>query len=154
MWTPFNFFISAWKGSGQGRSGHSHVEGKYEFVLNKRFLFVQNRSVCDPQEKNPNGEIHEDWGLISLDRTGEIYVFRQFHIEGFVNQYLLDKIAEDGQSISFVTEAVENTPAGWKARETDRRFGPDEFIEVFELASPGKEFEIYSESHFQRVHVE
>ena len=154
LWTPFNFFIGAWKGSGQGRQGHSYVERKYEFVLNKNFSFVQNKSVYDPQEKNQNGEIHEDWGLISYDRARETYVFRQFHIEGFVNQYDLDKIAEDGQSISFVTEESESISPGWQARETYQILGPDEFVEIFELPVPDKNFEIYSAGHFQRVHAE
>jgi hypothetical protein len=154
MWTPFNFFIGVWKGSGQGQPGTSRVERKYEFVLNEKFLFVQNRAIYDPQEKNPNGEIHEDWGVISYDRARETYVFRQFHIEGFVNQYLFDQIAEDSQTISFVTEAIENIPSGWKAKESYRILGPDEFIEVFELAGPDKNFEIYSENRFQRVRSE
>jgi hypothetical protein len=154
IWAPFNFFIGAWKGSGQGRPGHLHVERKYEFVLNGKFLFVQNKSIYEPQEKNPKGEIHEDWGLISYDRTRETFVFRQFHIEGFVNQYLLENIAEDGQTIGFVTEAIENIAPGWKAKESYRILGPDEFVEIFELAAPDKNFEIYSEGQFQRVHVE
>ncbi len=154
MWTPFNFLVGVWQGSGQGQPGTSRVERKYEFVLNGKFLFVQNKSVYDPQEKNPKGEIHEDWGLISYDRARETYVFRQFHIEGFVNQYLLDKIAEDGQMISFVTEAIENISPGWKAKESYRILGPDEFIEVFELAPPDKDFETYTENHFQRVRSE
>jgi hypothetical protein len=154
MWTPFNFFIGKWQGSGQGQPGDSRVERKYEFVLNEKFLFVQSKSVYEPQEKNPSGEIHEDWGVISYDRARETYVFRQFHIEGFVNQYLLDQVAEDGQTISFVTEAIENIPPGWRAKESYQIHGPDEFIEVFELAAPDKDFRIYTENRFQRVRSE
>lgn len=90
--------------------------------------------------------------MISYDRARESYVFRQFRIEGFVNQYLLDKIAEDGQPIRFITESIENIPPGWKARETYRILSPDEFVEVFELAPPDKEFELYTENRFKRVH--
>jgi hypothetical protein len=154
MWTPFNYFIGSWQGNGQGKAGHSHVERKYEFVLNNKFLFLQNKSIYEPQENNPNGEVHEDWGFISYDRARETYVFRQFHIEGFVNQYLLERIAEDGQSISFVTEEIENISPGWQAKESYRIIGPDEFVEVFELAAPGKGFKIYSESRFYRVRLE
>jgi hypothetical protein len=39
--------------------------------------------------------------------------------------------------------AIENIPPGWRARETYRFSGPDEFIELFELAEPGKEFTPY-----------
>ena len=152
MWTPFNYFVGAWQGSGDGQVGHSQVERKYEFVLNSKFLSVRNKSTYDPQEKNPKGEVHEDWGVISYDKARETYIFRQFHVEGFVNQYILEKLAEDGQSISFVTEMIENIPPGWKARETYRIISPDEFVEVFELAPLGKEFELYTENRFQRVH--
>lgn len=99
-------------------------------------------------------KIHEDWGLISYDRARETYVFRQFHIEGFVNQYVLDQIAEAGQSISFVTEEIENISPGWKAKESYQILGPDEFIEVLELAGPGKEFKVYTENRFQRIRSE
>jgi len=154
MWTPFNYFVGAWQGSGEGQVGHSRVERKYEFVLNSKFLFVRNKSTYEPREKNPKGEVHEDWGLVSYDKARETYVFRQFHIEGFVNTYVLDTLAEDGQTISFVTEGIENIPPGWKARETYQIRGPDEFIEVFELAGPGKGYEVYTENRFQRVHSE
>ena len=152
MWTVFNYFIGSWQGSGQGKAGDSRVERKYEFVLNSKFISVRNKSTYDPQEKNPKGEVHEDWGLISYDKARETYIFRQFHVEGFVNQYILDKLAEDSQTISFVTESIENIPPGWKARETYHILSPDEFVEVFELAPPGKEFELYTENRFQRVH--
>ena len=151
MWTPFNYFVGEWKGKGRGQPGTSRVERKYELVLNGKFLFVQSKSIYEPQDKNPNGEVHEDWGVISYDRTRETYVFRQFHIEGFVNQYLLDQIAEDDQTIRFVTEAIENIPPGWRARESYHILGPDEFIEVFELAPRDKDFKIYTENRFQRI---
>jgi hypothetical protein len=154
MWTPFNFFMGIWQGSGQGKPGTSRIERKYEFVLNSKFLFVKNKSIYEPQEKNPEGEIHEDWGFISYDRARETYIFRQFHIEGFVNQYLLEQVAEESQTISFVTEAIENISPGWQAKESYRILGPDEFVEVFELGTPGKRFEIYSESHLYRVRLE
>jgi hypothetical protein len=45
-------------------------------------------------------------GLVSYDKARETYIFRRFHVEGFVNQYVLEKPVEDGQSISFVTEEI------------------------------------------------
>lgn len=76
-----------------------------------------NKSIYEPQEKNPRDKIHEDWGLISYDRPRETFFFRQFHIEGFVNQSLLENIAKDGQPICFLTEAIENIAPGWKVIE-------------------------------------
>jgi hypothetical protein len=65
------------------------------------------------RKKYPNGEIHEDWGLISYDRAKETYIFRQFHIEGFVDHYVLNELTEEGQAIRFVTEDIENIPPSW-----------------------------------------
>jgi hypothetical protein len=46
---------------------------------------------------------------------------------------------------------MENTPAGWRARESYTVIGPDEFEETFELAQAGKPFEIYSRTTLKRV---
>ena len=80
-----------------------------------------------------------------------MFVFRQFHVEGFVNQYVLDYLAPDSQRIAFVTEGIENIPAGWCAKETYTILNPNEFTELFELAEPGKDFEMYSENHLKRA---
>jgi D-arabinose 1-dehydrogenase-like Zn-dependent alcohol dehydrogenase len=56
----------------------------------------------------------------------------------------------DGKTIVFTSESIENIPAGYRARETYKILGPDEFTETFEIAEPGKDFEIYSEGHFKR----
>jgi hypothetical protein len=78
-------------------------------------------------------------------------VLRQFHVEGFVNQYVHESTSEDGKTILFVTEAIENIPPGWRARETYILSGPDELVERFELAEPGKDFELYSETRLRRI---
>lgn len=56
----------------------------------------------------------------------------------------------DRKIIVFTSESIENIPAGFRARETYKILGPNEFTEVFEIAEPGKEFELYSEAHFRR----
>jgi hypothetical protein len=59
----------------------------------------------------------------------------------------------DGSSttIVFTSEAIENIPAGFQARETYIVYGPDEFEEMFEIAEPGKGFETYSRTRLKRV---
>jgi hypothetical protein len=76
-------------------------------------------------------------------------VLRQFHTEGFVNQHVHDP-AQTGKLV-FTTEAIEHIPAGWRARETYVAHGTDEFEEIFELAGPGKDFELYSHARLKRV---
>lgn len=86
--------------------------------------------------------------MMSFDKSRKKFVFRQFHVEGFVNQYVMT--STDVKTIVFASESIENIPAGFRARETYKILGPDEFTEVFEIAEPGKEFEVYSEGHFKR----
>ena len=146
---PLTFLIGQWEGSSEGQPGAARVQRDYARILNARFIRVQNRSVYQPQEKNPKGEVHEDLGVFSFDSTRRRLVFRQFHKEGFVNQYVHDPAQTD--KVVFTTEAIENIPAGWRARETYVVHGKDEFEEVFELAAPGKDFEMYSRGRFKRV---
>lgn len=149
-WDPWRFFIGNWEGTGKGEPGESKVERSYEFVLEGKFLLAKNKSFYPPQEKNPQGEVHSDWGLFSYDMGRKKFVLRQFHVEGFVNQYMLDSISADGKTLVFTTESIENFPAGWKAKETYKLTGKDEFTEIFELAAPGKPFSVYSESTLKR----
>ena len=142
--------VGRWQGTVEGQPGKGTVRREYSRVLNGRFLRVVNRSEYPAQEKNPKGEIHEDEGYLSFDRSRKALVLRQFHIEGFVNQYVEDTTSPPTRVV-FATEAIENIPAGWRARETYVLHGPDEFEEIFELAEAGKPFEVYSRSRFTRV---
>lgn len=147
---PISALVGRWVGTSEGQPGKGTVEREYERVLGARFIRARNRSTYPPQEKNPNGEVHEDEGWFSFDRARERIVFRQFHIEGFVNQYVEEGTAELS-SLTFVSESIENIPQGFRARETYRMQGPDEFEEVFELSEPGKPFEVYSRTRLKRV---
>ncbi len=150
VWEPFKYFVGKWEGTGKGQPGVSKTQREYRFVLNDKFLQVQNKSVYEPQPKNPKGEVHEDWGLMGFDKGRKKFVFRQFHVEGFVNQYVMSSSSPDGKAIVFTTESIENIPTGFRARETYKILGPDEFVEIFEIAEPGKDFELYIENHYRR----
>ena len=152
LWAPLKLLEGSWQGTSTGKPGSGTVERSYRFVLRGRFLEVRNKSVYPPQASNPKGETHEDLGFISYDRGRKQFVLRQFHVEGFVNQYVLSETSADGKALVFASEAIENIAPGWRARETWRILSGDEFTETFELAAPGKEFETYSESRLKRAH--
>jgi len=147
-WINMRFFIGSWEGTSTGEPGNGTVSRSYEFVLGNKFLHVRNKSTYPPQPQNTKGEVHDDWGMVSYDSARRKLVFRQFHGEGFVNQYVVQ--SQGSQEIIFVSEAIENTPRGYRARETYRILNPDEFVERFEVAEPGRDFEIYSETKFRR----
>lgn len=89
--------------------------------------------------------------MFSRDRVRKLFVLRQFNLEGFVNQYILDTLHTDSTAIVFVTEAIENIAPGWRGKEAYKIINADEFVETFELAAPGKEFEVYAENRLKRI---
>lgn len=144
-------FIGRWRGEGEGEPGSSRVRRSYEVVLGGQFLLARNTSTYAPQPRNPRGEVHDDLGLFSFDTARQRAVLRQFHVEGFVNQYVATVATLDGEVLSLESEATENVPGGWRARETYAFSGVDVFVETFELAESGKDFAPYSRNRLRRV---
>jgi hypothetical protein len=144
-----SFLIGRWEGTSEGRPGRGTVRREYAHALKSRFIRGFNRNEYPPQEKNAKGEIHEDEGWFSYDRARKRLILRQFHVEGFVTQYVEDTDST-AKRLVFTAESIENIPVGWCARETYVVHGPDEFEEIFELAQAGKPFEVYSRSRLTR----
>jgi hypothetical protein len=149
-WAPVRFLLGKWEGTSTGHAGSATVSREYRMVLGEQFIEERNTSTYLPQEKNPKGEVHEHVSYISYDRARKQLVLRQFHIERFVIQYVQQADSASGNLV-FTSEALENTPPGWRARETYLVHGPDEFEEVFELAQAGKPFEVYSRTRLRRM---
>lgn len=150
FWLPMNFFVGEWTGVGKGESGTGNYERSYQLVLGNKFIEIKNKTIYPSTDKKPKGEVHEDIGYISYDKGRKKFVLRQFHIESFVNTYILDSISPDNKTIVFITEQIENIPTGWKARETYKIINDNEFVEIFELAEPNKDFFIYTQVTFER----
>jgi hypothetical protein len=144
IWSPFKYFVGKWEGTGKSGSGEGRYERTYQLIFNERFIEIKNKSTYPPTEKNLKGEVHEDLGYISYDKVRKTFVLRQFHIEGFVNQYKLDSISPDKKTIVFRSENIENIAPGWSAKENYQLLNENEFIETFELAEPKGVFEVYS----------
>jgi hypothetical protein len=151
IWLPLKVFVGSWEGKGGGEPGIGDYTRSYQFVLNTRYIEIKNKSTYPPGKNNPKGEVHEDWGYFSFDKMRRIFVLRQFHSEGFVNQYKLESISEDGKRLVFVSEAIENIPPGWKAKESYEVLDNGHIQETFELAEPGKPFSVYTRVTLNRV---
>jgi hypothetical protein len=149
-WKPLRALIGKWEGDVNGEPGSGTAEREYAFVLNNRFIHVQNKSTYPPQKKNPKGETHEDIGFFSYDKAAKKLILRQFHVEGFVNQFALDTVSDEGRTIVFISTTIESIASGWQARETYRILNDNEFIETFAMAEPNRDFATYSETHFRR----
>lgn len=149
-WLLLKPFIGTWKGEGGGEPGQGKYERSYQFILNKRFIEIRNKSTYPATTQNPKGEEHEDIGYLSYDNNRKTFILRQFHLEGFVNQFRLDTISPDKKTLVFITESIENIPKGWRAKETYRIVSDDEIEETFELAEPDKEFAVYTKVRLVR----
>ena len=144
VWLPLKPFVGNWKGEGGGEPGKGKYERSYQFILNKRFIEIRNKSTYQPTTQYPDGEVHEDIGYFSYDNARKTFILRQFHTEGFVNQFGLDSISPDKKTFVFITESIENIPAGYRAKETYHIISDDEIEETFEIAEPDKDFAVYS----------
>lgn len=150
-WARVRFLVGEWSGTAEGEGGTGTVHREYSFVLKNRYLHERNVSTYPPQEANQAGEVHEHWSFISYDRSRKSLVLRQFHQEGFVNQYRLTESASSPEKLVFDSENFENFDNQWKARETYEILSTGEFVETFELGEPGQPLKLYSRNHFKRV---
>jgi hypothetical protein len=147
---PVAALLGRWAGTTEGQPGKGTVEREYVRILGTRFIQVRNRSSYPPQEKYPKGQVHEDMGIFSFDSTRKTIVFRQFHIEGFVSQYVLGGSSTPNR-IVLTTESIENIPPAGAREKTYVVSDADQLEEVFELAEPGKDFELYSRNRLTRA---
>lgn len=149
-WRPVERLLGEWRGTSTGQAGSGDVVRRYAKVMKGRFIHETNTSTYPPQEKNRKGEVHEHASMFSYDRQRKVLMLRQFHVEGFVNTYR--QASEVGaERLVFESEGFENFNNAWKARETYEFDGNDRFVETFELAPPGKEFQLYSRTELRRA---
>lgn len=143
--SPLTRFLGNWRGTAEGEPGTGTVERSYAPILAGRYIEERNQS------RYGSGEVHDHIAFWSFDRGRNRFVFRQFHQEGFVNQFVaLTSEFVDGRLV-VESEAIENIAPGFRARETYVFIGGDAFEEVFELAEPNGDFEVYSHNRFLRT---
>jgi hypothetical protein len=148
-WQTVRFLAGNWKARFQANLLW-HGSRSYEFILHDNFIQEMNTSTYPPQEQTRPVR-HITLALSRYDSTRKTLMLRQFHEEGFVNLYALNKTASGSKLLVFESESFENFDNSWKAKENYEIISNQEFIETFELAPPGKAFEVYSRNHFKRV---
>ena len=147
---PVRALLGEWDGTAEGEPGKGTVRRSYTLVLGDRFLHEKNVTSYPAQPANPKGEVHEHWSLFDFDRQRDTIILRQFHQEGFVNEYRLDPAVSTPMRLVFESVRFDNLDPAWRARETYEVQGPDAFTETFELAEAGKPSAVYSRSRFTR----
>ena len=132
LWAPFRPLVGKWVGERTGLDGDAMQTVEWKFVLGNKFLQYATKTIAadDP---------HADIGMISYDKSRKKFICRAFFSEGYVNQYV-GTISENGKTIEFETEAVENGPPGLRVKEIVRLDG-DVVKQECLLASGDKPFE-------------
>lgn len=146
---PLTRFVGSWTGTASGQSGEGTVARTYVSSLRGRYLQESNLSRYPAREAGKPEEVHEHMSMFSYDRARKLLVLRQFHVEGFVNTYH-QVSPPDTLPLVFESESFENFSNSWKARETYEFSADDEFVETFELAPPGKSYEVYGRTRLKR----
>lgn len=118
-WAPLRFLVGRWEGTTEGQPGHGTVARSYGYVLGDRFIHERSTSTYPPQEKNKKGEVHEHLSMFSYDRMRKVLVLRQFHTEGFVNQYTYSGAA--GGSTTQIVFESDTSPVWMPSQQSARR---------------------------------
>ncbi|HET7437255.1 MAG TPA: hypothetical protein VFN10_21280, partial [Thermoanaerobaculia bacterium] len=129
--------VGRWTGTSKGKSGDGTIERECDRILNGQFIQCRTRAAY-PRET------HTDIAIFSYDRNAKKVRMRQFHEEGFVNEYTQTSPG------TFMSDSIENLGSGWRAREAYHLMG-DTWHETFSLAGPGKDFETYSQGTLNRA---
>lgn len=149
-WKPLRALIGTWDGTGNGEAGESKVEREYKFAAGDKFLQATHRSTYAPTTKNPKGLTREDLGIFSYDLARKQIILRQFYAEGFIVQFLISSVSDDGKTIVLNSEINENIPKDMRSRLTYKIVGENELTETYEGAEPGKDFVVYFAKQFKR----
>jgi len=137
----FESLLGSWSGNGVGFGNEkSIIHSEFKSIMNGIYIEIINDSKFTPTEKKSDGEHHIDKGIISFDKIRELIVFRQFNIEGYVNQYILNDSLSNDSTFVFETETIENFAPGGKARWMIEKISDNEIKTTFEVSFPGKEY--------------
>ena len=138
------FLIGEWQGKGTGFGNeNSTITASYQFIMDKKYIEVKHESHFKPTPNKPKGEHHIDKGFISFDTHRKQVIYRQFNIEGYVNQYILNKEKSTNNTLVFETETIENFVSGGKARFTIKKISDTEIETIFDVSFPNKNYSCF-----------
>ena len=146
-WVAHRLLPGNWEADIDGRLGQGTGLRRYEFIFNDQFLVGRHASIRLPQELSPEGDYHRELSVYSHDSERDTIVLRQFIIEGYVLQFSCET---KPSGFVCVTEHIENGN-GMAARMTVEFENAYRFSEIFELANPGEDLEVYFTNTWTRT---
>ncbi len=141
-WNILEGFLGEWIGEISGKPGKGSGFAKYKKVLLSKFIYYKVRAEFPPQKNNIDGEIHEDAGYFSYDKFSNRGFLRVFYGEGYISKYVLINVDKKNSVLIFEANENENLPPGFRAKITLQLETISTINEKFELASPGKDYDM------------
>ena len=146
-----SFIIGDWEGTGTGFGNEkSKIVSSFKLVMDSNYIEVRNESKFEPTENDPAGEVHIDKGFISFDKSRDMLVFRQFNIEGYINQYILIDTLSNETTLIFQTETIENFVPGGSARWTINKINEDQIETIFDVSFPNQGYNCLGTNNLSR----
>lgn len=135
-----SFILGEWSGTGSGFGNKTSViESSFQLVMEGKYIEVINDSRVEPTETKPDSKHHIDKGFISFDKNRNSIIFRQFNVEGYINQYLLVDSLSNESLLVFETEMIENFEPERKARWTIKKLSESQIETTFDVLFPDNE---------------
>jgi len=139
--TRIDFILGNWSGTGSGFGNEkSKINSSFQLVMEGKYIEVINESQFEPTTEKPEGEHHIDKGFISFDKVWNVFVFRQFNNEGYINRYILNDSLSNNTTLVFETEEIENFVPGGKARWTIKKVSDIEMETTFDVSFPNRDY--------------
>jgi len=151
-WATLRSLEGNWGGAIWGKPGKGTSTREFRLELSGHFLSQRNQCVFESKSADAKPAVHEDFSMLSYDANQKKIVWRQYHSEGFVHEYVLDSTSDDGKTLDFVSTRMENMPPEFRAKERYRLLASGELEATFWLAPPGKDFEVYTQALLKRIH--
>ena len=146
-WMTHRLLAGNWEGTIDGRLGQGKGERRYEFIYQDQFLIGWHASIRLPQEASRKGDDHRELSIYSYDAERGAIMPRQFIIEGHMLEFACET---ESRRFVCLTERIENG-SGMSSRMTIEFEDPYRFTEIFELAGPGEELEVFVTSAWTRA---
>ena len=147
---PLAWLVGEWQGYGKFGTRMTYAHRKYSYDLEGMYLVERTIDMFPPPEPSTEFEVHQDFVVYYRDTTTGGLKAKAFFVEAFVTSETVSG-GEGGKPIIAESTEIENGPPGLRTRFTLTRETNDRFKETFEIARPGKEFELAEESFYKRI---
>jgi hypothetical protein len=145
-----DWLIGEWQGYGQFTNRTTYIHKQYSYDVAGMFLTERTLDMFTPPELSTEFEIHQDFTVFYRDTgTGGIKA-KGFYVEGFVWSSDVT-VSDNGNTIVIEATEIDCAPDGMRSRITILRESEDEYIAIFELAMPGRDYKELEELTMRRM---